>query len=112
MRNRVLATVAIAVLAAVSMTAAPPVDAAPTHTVSGTTTHNICLYGRPADYVIYAEQTVHFGTAHVTQCAYRPVLLPAYPYARCWQYVWNIPNPWSDNYPPDFSQYPYCFVTA
>jgi hypothetical protein len=80
---------------------------APRHTISSTTSWNICHIKAQeranqgmagAGGTVYAwNRSFHYGTAHITQCQ----LAVASPigqgtYLECWQYVWNVSSPsWS-----------------
>jgi hypothetical protein len=78
-----------------------PADA---HTVPGSTTYAICDLGRDAFAPAYALsnwRTIHYGSAHVTQCEvnYAGVVW------RCFQHVWYVG--W-DEYDPAYPA-PYCW---
>jgi hypothetical protein len=103
--KRLLAAVAFTLGTLVPFTVVP----ADAHPVSGTTTYNICQYLDPGSgWVLSYWHTVHYGSAHVTQCTY--ILYgPGYTLIACRQYVWNIPNPYWLPYEPTRGSPPYCW---
>jgi hypothetical protein len=95
--------------AAIALTAAlvlggfggtPTADA---HPVSASTTYAICSYhAAGTGWSLVGWRTIHYGSAHVTQCHER-LYGPGYTLNQCWQYVWNIPDPyWLPYSPPCF----------
>jgi hypothetical protein len=65
--------------------------------VSAATSRAICIYGDPgAGWRVYSYHTLHYGDAHVTQCWYKYV----YGGTWCAQYVWNVPDPHWEAFPP------------
>jgi len=100
--KRLAALLVAAVLAVTGLTYAPNPPAAEADYVSPTTSKAICQIGRWAylgdSWELMFSRTIHFGTAHVTQCWYGSVFNPA---QTCLQYVWGpgVANPYWDRYP-------------
>jgi hypothetical protein len=105
--RRLVATVAAAAgLLVGSFTLAPPPAGADTVPLS--TTNAICAYIDPGpEWNAVARRTIHYGYAHVTQCAYRHATY--FNSKHCRQYVWNYSPSTMSVYSPPNADFPYCW---
>lgn len=104
--------VALVLVAGLTLGLTPAAGAAPdtvAHPVSSSTTSAICQYLRPAGYQLGAWRTIHYGTAHVTQCMNYQVLANGNWRIACGQYVWNVPSPYFDWYAASQPDNPWCW---
>jgi hypothetical protein len=116
MIRRIIAGLLVAVLSFGAFTVAPT-DAAPDRPdtpevaaapdrpadyVASRTSYEICVWGgaiyHGSHWPVYAWRTLHYGSAHVTQCWYKYKWDTRY--NACLQYVWGpgVSKPYWDSY--------------
>ena len=77
--------------------------------VPDSTSHAVCVWGDIyTGFHLEDWRTIHYGTAHVTQCGYLYQTSSGY-FVVCRQYVWNVPSPGWQDYSPPFQSPPWCW---
>jgi hypothetical protein len=94
--------VALALTVALLLGSTTTTEPAAADYVASRTTYEICVWGgaiyHGSHWPVYAWRTLHYGTAHVTQCWYKYKWDTRY--NACLQYVWGpgVAKPYWDSY--------------